>query len=150
MEKVVSFVFKMLGFSIIAMIVLDMALMLTDAFITNSRVQAQASLMQSEIAKNNYLSAEAIDMFRGDELNDTGFEHICNLSRVYTSIEFNSDELSSPKNYGEYQNLKITAQLDPWIYVYSGRGRELQKKSTREGGISVVYNYMIPCLRYLK
>ena len=107
--------------------------------------------MIQEIARNNYLSEEAIDIFNGDVAQDTGFKHILNLSKVYTKIEYNADELNIPKNYGEYHDLQIDVELNPVVYFYTGNGGFHGTgivESNRT--ISFSYHYAVPCLRYLK
>lgn len=153
----VSFVFKLIGISIMAMIIMDTSIMLVDAFTTNGRVQAQANLMEQEIAKNNYLPATAATTFYGyyTEYPDgtsegTGFAYIEGLSNVYTDITFNDEELLEVKNYGEYQTLKIDATINPWHYYFSGVVRNGEGIRKVESTSVIHYVYTIPCLRYLK
>lgn len=154
MHRMVSFVFKMIGITMVMLIVADTAFMLSDAYITNGRVQAQANLMQMEIAKNNYMSDAAIELFKGEvitnavgETTGTGFEYICHLSKVYQRIDFNEDDVKQVKDYGDYHTLVITATITPWHYYTAGRMDTIQRV---ERTSEVNYTYTIPCLRYLK
>lgn len=161
MHRMVAFIFKLIGISIMAMILFDTSIMLVDAFTTNDRIQAQALLMQQEIARNNYLPDKARSAFIGVKSTDTtigyGFEHILELSNVYEKIEFNGDKdiggakaLNEVKDYGDFHILRINAEIDPWHYYFTGvvnNGNGIrQVRST--GNIS--YIYYIPCLRYIK
>ena len=139
------------------MILMDTGIMLADAFTTNGRVQAQANLMQMEIAKNNYLSDEAAVVFEGTSSSGstvgTGFKRITELSKVYTKIEFNHgasapNSVSTVKNYGDYHVLKITATINPWHYYFSGHVNGGIRKIAKES--TIVYTFTIPCLRYMK
>ena len=167
LHRTVGFVFKLIGVTIVALIIFDTATMLSDAFITNNRIQAQANLMQQEIAKNNYMSKEAHDMFKGKLLpsgESTGFQRISDLSKVYGAIRFNYqndlnafrggldssvydiDSVDKIKDYGEFQTLVIAARFNPWQFYYS-----LGNVFTREESHNyITYTYTIPCLRYLK
>lgn len=152
MHRVVSFVFKTIGISIIAMIVLDAILMVSDAYITNSRIQAQASIMEQELAKNNYISEKADEVFRGsDPDNPSGLTQIVNMSNVYTSLDYNYEELDEDHigQYGEMKTLKIHATMNPWVYTFSGKANSdgIQKVET---DVSLTYTFVVPCLRYLK
>lgn len=161
MHKMVAFIFKLIGISIVAMIIFDTSIMLTDAFTTNDRIQAQALLMQQEIARNNYLSDDARKVFIGVKNTDTtigyGFEHILELSNVYTKIDFNGDHdlggakaLNNVKEYGDFHILRINADIYPWHYYFTGvvnNGNGIRYTASA-GRIS--YIYYIPCLRYIK
>lgn len=154
MHRMVSFVFKLIGITMVLLIVADTAFMLVDAYTTNSRIQAQANLMQMEIAKNNYMSDAAIQMFKGEVITDsvgnttgTGFAYISHLSNVYQQIEFNETEVNQVKDYGDYHKLVITAVITPWHYHTTGRMDSLTKV---ENTSTINYTYTVPCLRYLK
>lgn len=156
MHRVVAWVFKFIGISIMLMILFDTGLVITDAFITNGRIQAQANLMQLELAKNNYLSEEAMDTFEGYYVDyddgtheGAGLQNVVGLSKVYTDITFNRKELKEIKNYGDYHTLKIDATFTPWHYYFSGvvNGEGFKKIM----GESVIhYVFTVPCLRYIK
>lgn len=156
MHRVVAWVFKFIGISIMLMILMDTGIMLADAFTTNGRIQAQANLMQMEIAKNNYLSDEAANAFVGTSSSGstvgTGFKRIVELSKVYKEIKFNSGavtgSVSEVKNYGDYHVLKITATINPWHYYFSGHVNGGIRKIAKES--TIVYTFTIPCLRYMK
>lgn len=157
MHRTVAFIFKLIAFTMVALLVADTSFMLWDAFTANSRIQAQAALMQQEIAKNNYLSDVATDAFMGYVYYDsdgrvtegTGFEYITALSQVYTDITFNVSEVNEVKDYGDYHTLKIRAVISPWHYYMSGRVSEdsIYKVSHTS---TINYEYTVPCLRYLK
>lgn len=165
MHKMVAFIFKLIGISIMAMIIFDTSLMLVDAFTTNDRIQAQALLIQQEVARNNYLSDGAREVFEGKKSTEVsegqgyGFAHIEELSNVYVSIKFNGDEdfqggeiksLSTIKDYGDFHTLVIKAEINPWHYFFSGvvnNGTGIRE--VRSAGI-INYVYYIPCLRYIK
>lgn len=152
MHRVVSFVFKMIGISIIAMIALDAVLMVSDAYLANSRVQAQASIMEQELAKNNYISDKANEVFVGDdEENPGGLTQIVNMSNVYTSLTYNFEELNEENigQYGEMKTLKITATIDPWIYTFNGHADGDGIKRVSNSSV-ITYTFVVPCLRYLK
>lgn len=140
-----------------AMIIFDTSMMLLDAFTTNGRIQAQAMLMQQELAKNNYLSDTALEVFYGETVvhqNGThsgyGLNYIADVSKVYTSITLNDAELKEVKEYGDYHVLKITAQINPWHYYFTGvvNNGEGIGRSAFIGTIE--YVYYVPCLRYIK
>lgn len=157
----VAFVFKLIGVAIVVMILFDTSLMLVDAFTTNDRIQAQALLMQQEIARNNYLPDKARENFIGAESTDStvgyGFEHILELSNVFTEIEFNGTEdiggakaLNTVKEYGDFHILRIDAKINPWHYYFTGVvNNGVGIRETRSVGM-ISYIYYIPCLRYIK
>ena len=161
MHRMVSFVFKLIGISIMAMILFDTGIMLVDAFTTNDRIQVQALLMQQEIAKNNYLSEEAAAMFTGVESTDTqvgyGFAHINELSNVYVDIKYNyddtlggTDRLRDIKDYGDFHVLRIEAEINPWHYFFSGVVNNGAGIDRVDSVGTLTYIYYIPCLRYIK
>lgn len=161
MHKMVAFVFKLIGVAMIVMILFDTSLMLVDAFTANDRIQAQALLMQQEIARNNYLSDKARVNFIGEKSTDDtigyGFEHILELSNVFTDIDFNGTEdigaakaLNTIKDYGDFHILRIDAKINPWHYYFTGvvnNGAGIRE--VRSVG-KISYIYYIPCLRYIK
>lgn len=156
MHRVVGFVFKFLGITVISLILFDAILMLMDTYITQSRVQAQATLMQQELAKNNYISEKADEVFRGSvtevggKKTGSGFAYIEDLSKVYTSIDYNYDELNEDNigNYGDFKTLKITCDLNTWIYTFNGKFDGGLNRL--DHNVTVTYTYVVPCLRYLK
>lgn len=152
MHKVVSWVFKFMGISIILMLLLDMSLMLFDIITTTNRIQSQASFMQMELAKNNYISEEANEIFEGTDDTD-GFAYISSKSRVFDNIAYNYQDLDKNEigQYGDFKTLKITADFNPWGYVVNPR-----VYAEADNGLKVVHHsnieftYTVPCLRYLK
>lgn len=154
MHKVVSWVFKFIGISILLMILLDVSLMIFDAYTTNSRIQAQAALMQTELAKNNYLPDDAVAVFQGDATSQSGFYSISERSRVYGDITFKvmdgnteCNGTDNIGNYGDFRTLVIEADFNPWGYVISSNVSHIAKNTTNS---KITYRYTVPCLRYLK
>ena len=149
--------FKLIGISIMAMILFDTSIMLLDAFTTNGRIQAQAMLIQQELVKNNYLSDTALETFYGETLinpdgkkSGYGLNYIADASKVYTKIQLNDSELKEIKEYGDYHVLKITAEINPWHYYFTGvvnNGEGIGRSSFLG---KVEYVYYVPCLRYIK
>lgn len=157
MHRTVAFVFKLIGISIMALILFDTAVMLADAVTTNGRIQAQASLMQQELAKNNYLSEDAIATFKGEYVDNgsgsitgRGLDYVIGLSKVYYNYEINEDEIKEVKEYGDYHTLRITTYINPWHYYFSGTVNNGEGIGKVESYGTVTYVYYVPCLRYIK
>lgn len=152
MHKVISWVFKFMGISIILMLLLDTSLMLFDIVTTTNRIQSQASFMQMELAKNNYISEEANTIFEGTEDTD-GFAFISAKSRVFDNIAYNYQDLDKAEigQYGDFKTLRITADFNPWGYIISPKiyaNADKGLKEVHHGNVE--FTYTVPCLRYLK
>ena len=175
LHRTVAFVFKLIGITIVLLIVSDTVVMLGDAYMTNARIQAQANLMQQEIAKNNYLSESATHTFEQQLTQIDGLSNVygnipsggvsttptggIRINSDYAAFKISStsndeiiadigevpDEVSDVKNYGDYHVLIIEADFNPWHYYYSGG--EIKRTSSSS---HIHYYYTIPCLRYLK
>ena len=164
MHNLVATVFKILGGSIILMILLDAGLVIADTISVNSRVTSLSITLQKEVAKNNCLPNALVPLFES-QLND-----IIDKSLVATSIKSNinmnltvdsgiipSLGESNVKDYGELQTLAIAVEMSPSRVVFAdsptGTVKSVNNIERQVGGslsYTLNYEYTVPCLRYLK
>lgn len=167
MHKLVITVFKTLAFSIILMFLLDAAASVIDAYSVYMKLSNVGNLMQNEVARHNGLPE--------GEMADTFAKLIIDIgesSRMVNGVgcNFESDETSSElevkfndgsywgfdcltddiKDYGEMCDITLRARMDLIAYAFPNKGRVSDIR--KEGGFSttMILNYKVPCLRYLK
>lgn len=153
MEKLVSTTFKIIFISILFSFLLDTSLLLVQIIGVHTKVSNLTGIMQTEISRNNYMPGNMADAFNAffDEIVD-------NNPRIMkdNSIQPNFGELteSDAKDYGEIQNLRIDVYLYP-IFGYLNKnitadGQGWFERSASSFDMHLVYEYKVPCLRYLK
>lgn len=156
MHNIVSSVFKVVGLSLILMLVLQVALFLLDVSNCTTRIQSVVGLMSTEVARNNCLLG-VTETTATSTTNNT-FAQL--LEKAVDGSEYfkynhskNSDvfkDLSETniKQYGDIAEIKIVYDLQPfWVNtddtVIAGA---LNQSST----IEITFESTVPCLRYIK
>lgn len=148
-NRTIITVFKVLGMSVILMVVLDTALMMFDAFSTLNKIQTVADTIQQDISRQNCLTTQAETIF------DTALSDLDARSNVFSNIVIKktglADSLSptNVKNYGDLHKLEITAQVHPLVYSIQGTTTDSWLKEVALF-YEMKFEYDVPCLRYLK
>lgn len=166
MEKLVVTVFKILGFSIILMMLLDISFTLIDTYNVYMKVSNVGNLMQNEVARHNGLPEGAMADTFGEMLVDiaersrvvdgvgANFESSVTSSTVdvkFDDTDYQGYECltSSIKNYGEMCDLTIRVRINTLGYAMPNAKMDNFRRVTL-GNSVLVFNYRVPCLRYLK
>ena len=154
MNRLVANVFKIIGLSIISLLILSVGTYLVRAVAVHYKVQALVQPFLSDIVRNNGLTPEAEALFLG---TDGLFEQIrLEDSDLVGSISVNIDELKVIKPYGATHEVKIIVGLDTYGFGVvrsesSSNATSIQRIGANDGmGIHVPYTYKVPCLRYMK
>lgn len=158
-HKTIGTVFKVLGISIIMMIIMDVSLMVIDTITVKNRIETLSIVMQDELSRNNAIPDDIATLF------DTQLREVVNKSNIATDIEWN---LNGPKtakgqtypaineanvvDYGELMHLVIRVKMEPHSILFY--------KDTKQNGGGFLgtnklkyvdeYVYPVPALRYLK
>lgn len=169
MEKTIATVFKILGGSLILLLLLDLCTFSFDTFTTLSRVNAVVNNLEMEISRYNGLPSQKICDMYGQKLVD------CTLNRsnvasyvganftAHTNVvdgsktaDFNGsistasdtyDDLGDLKEYGDMQKLCIRLKLNVFTYTMTG---SLSSFAKEHGVVGISYVYDVPCLKYTK
>jgi hypothetical protein len=175
MSSLVGFVFKIIGLSMILLVLLMTTITVVDTLTTTSRIMAMSELVQQEVARNNGLSNEAHTMF------NTLLDGIVGLSTSFVMSEIvdfdnnvNGTVLRAPRiaaspgtperpiqwgntwgNYGEILQFAIRADYDLFGWFIGNRNAATGQVTvgiTPEPAVTntLVWNFSVPCLRYMK
>lgn len=158
MHNYVGLVFKVLGISIILMLILDMFYIVGDTLSVNNRVESTALVMQDELSRNNSIPNSIKPLFER-QLNDIKSnsnvvkEVRTNMSNNLTigGVNYPSVSESNIKDYGELLTLVIVVEMEPKSLLF-------RKQANSEGSFlernvlsyTRTYKYQVPALRYLK
>ncbi len=151
MHKLVATTFKILILSMLFMFLLDTSLLLVEIISIHSKVSNITGTMQTELSRNNYMPEPMAQAFTAFLAN------IANSSSIMTSgdVITNFDELDASQagEYGDIKTLRIEMILHP-TYVYYNANRTGGNLSwlnrSAINNLNLVYEYSVPCLRYLK
>lgn len=151
MHKLISTTFKILICSMLFMFLLDTTLLLVEIISIHSRVSNMTGIMQTELARNNFMPTNMANSFE-EFLTD-----IAESSTIMTAsdVRTNFGELTADnaKEYGEIQDLKVYMTIHPgFVYYNSNRNDANQSWLGRRDPINYTlsYEFKVPCLRYLK
>lgn len=159
MPKLVLTVFKVLGISIILMLIFDTSLVVMDTLSVHNKVTSISTVMQNEISRNNCVPNGLQDLFKG-QLNKivvdsnvaTKVGSNLNGSLKIGNTTYSSLAESNVGNYGDIKNLAISITMSPTRVLYV-------RNRAKSGGTfltksrytyNMTYVYSVPCLRYLK
>lgn len=159
MHRTVGTVFKVLGISIILMVIMDAVFVIADTIVVNNRIEALAVVMQDELSRNNAIPNDSATLF------DNQLREVIENSNIATEINWNLNSAvtaesstyppineANVKDYGELLTLAITVKMEPRSMMF------FQNTSANDGsflGTSIIeytseYIYKVPALRYLK
>lgn len=150
MDKMVSFIFKFLGVSLIMMFLFNTSLMLIDTITVHSRITSLANVMINEIARNNSIPDDLSDMFQEQYDNILANSQMVVVEESGVNIkqdltikdkEYKMLTEENALNYGDVQKLGFVIKMDA-SKVYLKNGKNI--------GYVLEYTYDVPCLRYLK
>ena len=155
MGSLVTFVFKFIGASLILFLLLTTTITVVDMVTTTSKIMAISDLVMQEVARNNGLSREADDLFRGMYAEVVGFSE----SFIDGSIRFNTPQLwtGGLLNYGDLADIDIEVDYDMFAFLI---GRSVQHGTGGASNVEMTqiffpvstlrWQYSVPCLRYIK
>lgn len=164
MHKLPAFVFKTLGVSLVLMFLLDTTLVVIDTISVHSKVLNVAGIMQNEVARNNSMPKALADTFE-DQLDIivenskvATSEYRTNMRSdiTYDGITYRGLDEDNPADYGELIPLHIEINMQPaFVYLNTGGDDRAEKGMIRKGisdstNYTLTYDYIVPCLRYLK
>lgn len=170
MEKLVVNIFKILGGSIILLMLLDVFAFTIDTYTTMTKLNAVISNFQVDISKfNGVPSQEMADMYAQKIVDSTVNRSnvVFNVTSNFTAnpvvndasdeADFNGDfidgdgyfyrDLCELREYGEEHNLFIGIKINTLMYTF---GTTLQSLDRDTGVVAVGMNYQVPCLKYTK
>ena len=167
MHKLVITVFKTLAFSIILMFLMDAAASVIDAYSVYMKLSNVGNLMQNEVARHNGLpEGDMADTFAkliidiGEHsrmVNGVGCNFESDEDSTELEVKFNSGPYwgydcltDSIKDYGQMCDITLRARMNLVAYAFPDRGKVSEIR--KEAGIqtTMILNYKVPCLRYLK
>lgn len=161
MHNIIASVFKLIGMSIILMLLLDTTLTVVDTLNVRSRVKDVESTLKYELSKHNALPDEIARTL------DAQLQDIVDKSQVATRYRWNWNDTittygqtytpineANVRDYGE--ELEYVIQLDMRVDAIVNGGQITtaggQNFGVEEEGIVYVdtYSDIVPALRYLK
>lgn len=161
MHKLISTTFKILIMSMLFMFLLDTTLLMVQIVSIHSRVSNMASIMQTEVARNNCMPSAMGDTFLKYLKDIANNSTICSERDIVTNFKKGvtlNDEYYGPidaenaGDYGDTVTLAVGITMHP-AFVYYNPNR-LNNKSflLRSSPLDYTLNYIynVPCLRYLK
>jgi hypothetical protein len=159
MHNTVGTIFKVLGISIIMMLLLDILYIVGDTLAVNSRVTSVAGVMQDEVSRNNCIPNSIKPLFISQLNTIKGSSNVVkgiktNISNSLTVDGKTYDSLSESnvKGYGTLLTLIIQIEMEPKsLIVYKGAGQNNGSFLGRGAfTYTQTYKYQVPALRYLK
>ena len=152
MEKLVSTTFKILILSMLFMFLLDTSLLLVEIISIHTKVANLTGIMQTEVARNNYMPDEMADTFTDFLEEIAQNSNIMEPSDVDTNF-YSQLSASDAGDYGDILDLNVYMTIHPAFAYYNPRRTEADKTWLKRGSpldITLKYEYKVPCLRYLK
>lgn len=133
-SKMVSFVFKVLIMTVLIMMITSFAACMIDIFVTTTRIQSLAQMMQYDIAQNNCLLNDTYEGFK-DELYEISSRS------SYMKVCCDGDEAYARANYNYTADMTNNAIISgsPAIELYLDEGgaaasqRYIQRTDTQQG-----------------
>ena len=157
MERLVGFVFKFIGLSLIFMLTLDTSFIIVDTINVHSRMMSISNMMQNEIARNNCIPNASAGLF------NTQINQVVENSVVATAYTTNIDTSSTVngnvyapinesnvKDYGEIQTLAMNVTMNPATLYFANNTVKGLQRIQSDVTYNLSYVYPVPCLRYLK
>lgn len=160
MHNTIATVFKVLGVSIILMLIMEVSLQVVDTVTVNNRVESTMRIMQDELARNNCIPDDIAPML------DKNLRDAISKSKTAVDIKWNLDtsekvdgvayqpiNSANVKQNGEiaYLVVKIKYQRRSIMFNMDGSGEGIKSKF-KDNMFTVVDSKVIPVpmLRYLK
>jgi len=158
-HRLVANVFKVIFFSLFAMIILDTTLMVVDSITVYSRVNSLAGIMKHELIRNNCIPYESGQFFireltRINEMSRVSTRIISNINQdmIIDGVRYNSVGQVNQVNYGEFQTLVIEITMNPSVIFFLNVNREDRDMDMYRGFFqyTIVHRTVAPGLRYLR
>ena len=151
MEKIVSITFKTLALSMLFMFLLDTSLLVVEIISIHSKVTNMTGIMQTELARNNYMPEPMADAFTEFLVDIARDSSIMDDGDVWTN--FSSLDVNSAGEYGDLRTLTVKMTMHP-AYAYYRPQRTADNQAWlgrfKANNITLTYEYTVPCLRYIK
>jgi hypothetical protein len=160
MNRMVWVVFKVLGVSIVLMLIMDVLFLVIDTVTVNNRVVNLASTMQNELARNNCIPDDSAILFLG-KLNDIqlrsnmvgGIKTNLADSITINGRQFQSVSENNVSFYGEISTLVIRVEMRVASLLFyknskDGSGNFLSRDNFLSYNLTYIYD--VPSLRFLK
>lgn len=161
MHKIVSTVFKTIMTSMILIVVVSVTFFVARVRALDSKINALASTLCSEVSKNNYLPEDAYNMYASilNSIKESDSELIdsweINYKQGGSASDFSSGtNLAVPLAYGDVATVEIRVHVNVlrWGTSNASGGISNMNDATVSHGIkrTYKYTYQVPCLRYVK
>lgn len=163
MHKFVALTFKILGLSLVFMLLLDTGLTVFQTVSVYNKVSTLTGLMQNEVAKNNCMPDTLADMFEVqlqrvvDDVSPITRGYKSNMTETVTSNDGTRYPSLSPDNtkqYGEITELYVAITMRPSFLIWRPAAGNTANQSLLSRAVNLDYDleftYHIPCLRYIK
>lgn len=163
MHRTVGTVFKVLGISIVLMIVLDLVFVVVDTLTVNNRIESMAIVIQDELSRNNCIPDSIAPLFieqiksiktKSKVMNQEANGLITNIDRDVTvdGVTYKALSEANVKEYGEELQLVIVATMEPKsvMFVRDAGNNEGSFLTKRVFSYQTEYEYTVPALRNLK
>jgi len=160
MHNFIGTVFKVLGISLILMLLMDVLLLTVDTITVNNRVESLSLIIRDELSRNNSIPDDIADLF------DAQLRDIVNSSNVAVDYKWNLHDpivvdgvtygpidSSHVKDYGEILELAIVVTMEPHFTMLLGAESKARGDTFFARAFfsyDRVYVYKVPALRYLK
>lgn len=168
MNKIVINAFKAIAFSMIFVIVWDVAFYMFKVYSLNQKMESVLTTMQQEVSINNYLPEGAYTMYESvlkgiaTDMNGSdadkfvlgyniNYGHECSLDTSGVSGLTFSRDMQSVGDYGDVAiiELKVTVNSTLLWYNASSSSASADRVEDRDSSVKVLtYIYQVPCLRY--
>lgn len=159
MPNAIGTVFKVLGISIILMLLLDMSYIVVDTLSVNNRVASVSEVMKNEISRNNCVPNSISPLFL-QQLNDIkSSSNVVKAVRTNISNNITVDgqtysalSEANVKDYGTLLTLIIQVDYEPHsLMFYKSAGQNSGSFLGRTSfNYTQTYKFQVPALRYLK
>lgn len=160
MHRFVGTVFKVIGLSVIMMLIMDLVLIVSDTVTVNNRIEALSLVIQDELSRHNAVHGDIGPMF------DKQLKEIVENSNIAKDVKWNWNDIvtingvsygpineNHARNYGDIIDLVITVEMEPKFFMILGTSSQQSGgKFLGRGTFSYTreYHYKVPALRYLK
>lgn len=165
MHRMVATVFRTIMISIVLIIVFEMSLYLIRVNAVVDRVESMMTTLLPEIAKNNYMTANAKkayigtggtsssvinDMLSKDGIKNGRADGMLQAVRINYGTDLGSgDDLSIPKQYGQTRTVVVEYDLRGLDFTVNHSGNATQwTRGTREFTMRITR--VVPCLKYIR
>lgn len=153
MGRVVSNVFKLIGFSIIAMIIGDLTAGVIDLYVATAKTTAINNTIQAIVMENNYLPSDAEVIFKEQFTKIDELSSVVN-GEIEIEVTTSSGALvgQTPQQYGDFITIEVRVPTTFSLFGYAGgKGNaSVSDLALFSRDSTTVFTYVVPCLRYLK